>query len=156
VKPTGRVFKLADELEFVSTEGYELPKLDTKSSLTILEEGTYVQQGGLDISVGEGVLSVVKWDGEKWSKEKDLYIPQDVGGEIEPNNERAVSGDTVARWALNKYSERALPEGYEFIELDRPDLTDLSILTLVDKDMRVIPLFPGMDGSLFVTNDYDR
>src|SRR5699024_2673007 len=51
----------------------------------------------------ENSLGIIVWDGNEWSLSSTVEMPDQVAdGEIEPNNERAVSGDTVEDF-LNKY-----------------------------------------------------
>ena len=143
--------------DYIPVDGNTLPDGGEGNKVTFAAPGTYTQSGGDDVVVPENSLGIITWDGDEWSLGSSVNIPEAEGVDyIDPEGEGIPKEKAVARWALNKYSERALPEGYEFIDLDRPDITDLSILSFLDEDMRIIPLFPGMDGSLFVTNEYDR
>lgn len=96
-------------------------------------EGSY--QNGL--TAKSGYTTKFQKVGTVWSLFSEVKLP--VGTDnINPTGSLLVTEIAVARYALEKYSTRALPEGYEFIPDDRPDAFDESLI-VVDSEGWYIP-----------------
>lgn len=106
---------------------------------TILGPGTYHQPGYPSIEVAEGTVVFAQFDGTQYSIQREVEMPMPEGVDvINPNGDGLPTEKAVADYAVPKSSLKILPEGFEYLENDRPDL-DTDDIIIVDENGYYIP-----------------
>src|SRR5690606_18321147 len=130
-----------DQSSFVPISGNVLPASDGNVHYSIVPAGTYTQSVGADVVVADGNFGIISNDGTSWSLVDMGELPQaeiDKTNTIKEKTEKVTTEEAVIDYALPTVSPRVLPNGSEFIEIDRPDLHDSESLSILDKDSNLI------------------
>src|SRR5699024_9816223 len=87
-----------------------------------------------DIVVPEGSMGILFWDGSVWSLSGIVEMPEpyiDKTNTISERTDRVTTEEAVLDYATPLTSERILPVGDSFYEIDRPDIPILNELPLM-------------------------
>lgn len=142
----------------------QLPAPAQSGRIMIMKGGSYTQPDGTTpFEVPADSFNVGYWNGTEWSlavsveTEADLsgYATKgDIDGNIEEDEDKAPSGDTVHKYATPLTSARILPNGNAFDFVDRPDMSDEWPLIITDVDGKVLARIGGTQMS--IAKEYDR
>lgn len=150
-----------DQGQFVAIDGPgELPTPESDVAYSLVGPGTYTYPGQDDIVVEDGHWGQVVYSDGEWSfiDMGDLPQPEIDSTDVILGESSLLTTETaVYNYSTPLFSPRILPTGYEFIDIDRPDL-ELDPLTIVDDEMNIIPFGAGdiPDGALYLDLSYDR
>lgn len=150
-----------DQGQFVAIDGPgALPTPESEVAYSLVGPGTYTYPGRDDIVVEEGHWGQVVYNDGEWSfiDMGDLPQPEIDSTDVILGESSLLTTETaVYNYSTPLFSPRILPTGYEFIDIDRPDL-ELDPLTIVDEEMNIIPWDGDYTpiGDIFVDLSYDR
>lgn len=131
------------------------PEINKSGVFIASEPGVYINFGGVEITQEEfdsGIAFIVVGDGDASKFIAELRAP----GKVQPGDQRAVSGNEVHKSTVTNESNRALPQGNEFLVVDRPDLDSDKKLIIVDDDLNILFELGDNVNGLYNEENYDR